>query len=241
MKNIEFMKKHSFLLATERDQLSIKRGRTVEWLNETINEHMKLLKQCSDRKHIMKLFQLISEYSCKHVGISWLSNKTMAKSIGVSKRSIQRYTSELEQLNVIKKLPTARDNGKGQTSNTYVILPKITKTHNIKVCHGGCHPKETIFENLKQDNKYIDSSKIFQLIEWKLNDKNITHGSAYVEKVINTLFDYAKNLLTSEERQQKVQAVLEKYGNTANSVQKPNYDWLEAPQYKSPLDKWLNS
>src|SRR5207248_3222623 len=100
--------------------------------------------------------------------------------LGVHARTIQRYTKLLEKLMVLLKIPTDRKNNRGQTSNTYVILP-VLKSVVSRVCHGVCHPLNPSFKPLKQENNNYKTDKsakekseqkatLMKFAEYKIND-----------------------------------------------------------------------
>lgn len=148
------------IIETERPNL--KSVKDVEHLNYSIDQHMKRIKDRSDSKKIVKFFQMLSEYSVKYSGVSFRRNKLWAKELGVSVRTIQRYTQFLVELNAIIKIPTDRKHNRGQATNTICILPVI-KSVVSRVCHGVCHAfnpsvKPTSLKHEKHN--YIASKEI---------------------------------------------------------------------------------
>lgn len=157
------------MLIVETQRSQFKYAMDKEQINYSINTHMKRIQENNvEGKKLMKLLQIIGQFVYKY-GVSFMSNKTMAKEIKTSVRTVQRYVDKLVSLNAIVKIPTARKNNKGQTSNTIVILPVIKSLYDA-VCHGGCHTLNPSFKPLKQEkNNYIYN----QLSEEKLNQKEI--------------------------------------------------------------------
>lgn len=197
------------IYAYERD--NFKAMKDKDWLNESINYHMKVLKQRTDKLKIMRLLQIMGEHSVKTLGVSFLNNKSMAKLLSVSVRTIQRYTATLEALGVVIKVATLREENNSQTSNTYIIRPVINKA-----CHGGCHPlKPSLKPSLKQDtniNLYninntniinsVDELKAFRFLKLKLADRNVKHLSSYIEKMIQNHENYERKVIETEKRRQ---------------------------------------
>lgn len=223
------------IVETERPKL--KSMIDTDHLNYSINQHMNRIKEESGSPKIMKFFQLIGEYSVKHAGISFMNNKTMAKALGVHVRTIQRYTSFLEELRVMLKIPTNRKNNRGQTSNTYIILP-VLKSVVSRVCHGVCHPFNPSFNpSLKQENNnykeiQLDDEKLEQketlmkYAEYKINDiinKGIIveHPSRYMEK-------FFKNEIRKAEYKEKLRAERQLQRQEQQPTKLPFYDWRNA-------------
>ncbi|MFZ0445773.1 MAG: helix-turn-helix domain-containing protein [Bacillus sp. (in: firmicutes)] len=70
----------------------------------------------------MKVLQFLWNYSVKVVGVSFAKYDTIATGVGLSRRTVIRAVKALEELSFIKKIPTARMNGK-QGTNLLVIQP----------------------------------------------------------------------------------------------------------------------
>lgn len=221
----------------------------VEHLNYSINQHFKKIKEHSDSKKIMQLFQTISEYSVKSAGMSFLNNKSMARLLKVSVRSIQRFTKKLEDLLILMKIPTNRKHNRGQTSNTYVILPVLKSTVKSlydKVCHGGCHPLNPSLKPLKQesnsiisiDKKIIENpqtniEKLQNIFGYKLKDiidnkKSIQYPSSFIDSWLRRMkkeadaFERRKNRQSRQKTEQPRTII-------------PFYNWLDGN--KKPVAK----
>ncbi|MBZ5750379.1 helix-turn-helix domain-containing protein [Metabacillus rhizolycopersici] len=70
----------------------------------------------------MKVLKFIWSHSVKVIGVSFAKYDTIADGVQISRRTVIRATKQLESLGVIKKIPTARMNGK-QGVNLLVIQP----------------------------------------------------------------------------------------------------------------------
>ena len=137
-----------FMINTERQKLQS--FNSVKELNKAVSIHMETLIENSCKEKIMKLLSIMSQHSLQIVGVSWLSVSSMAGIIGTSERTVQRYTKELEVLGIIKIVQTKDRKRKGQTSNTYIILPAECHTD----CQSACHPNLT--NNLSSKNNIKD-------------------------------------------------------------------------------------
>ena len=70
----------------------------------------------------LKVLHFLWHYSVKVVGVSFAKYDTIAEAVGLSRRTVIRAVKMLEELLFIKKIPTARMNGK-QGVNLFVIQP----------------------------------------------------------------------------------------------------------------------
>ena len=70
----------------------------------------------------MKVLKFIWRHSVKVIGVSFAKYDTIAAEVQISRRTVIRATKQLESLGIIKKIPTARMNGK-QGVNLLVIQP----------------------------------------------------------------------------------------------------------------------
>ena len=59
-----------------------------------------------------KVLNFIWRYSVKVVGVSFAKYETIAEAVGVSRRTVIRAVKTLEELGFLKKISTARMNGK---------------------------------------------------------------------------------------------------------------------------------
>lgn len=244
----------------ETMRVQLKSFKSKDHLNESIRAYMyKYKKQLHDHNKLLagkqelnatgKVFKALYTHSVKIKGVSFLSNKSIAAITNLSVRSVKRATKQLQELGVVLKVHTLRKNG-SDTSNTYVIKPLLSSVVDtlFKPLRTPCHPTlshletESFKQDLKQDDLY-KNDQLLKLFEWKLKDKEVQHGSAYVQKAVDTLFKYAESLIVSEERQQKMYELLETNGMTGGSGSFPQYDWLNESSgmkyQKSPFN-WLD-
>jgi len=249
-----------FILENQRKQFQS--FKDVDHLNQSIRVYLYKYKKefhnhNTDYKELNslgKVFKTIYTHSVAAAyGVSFLSNKTIARLSGVSIRSAKRATKRLSELDVILKLATKRQN-KSDTSNTIVIKPLLSSVVD-KVAGKGktpCHPplsplESESFNHLKQDFiKDIDIEsderikEISNYVALKLHDtekrtgKIITYLSSYVEQVMKELKQ--KALLWESKRQQKEREKRQNAQNEAlqellelkqENVQIPFYNWLE--------------
>src|SRR5690606_20524967 len=70
----------------------------------------------------IKVLKFIWRHSVKIIGVSFGKYKTIAEAVDLSRRTVIRSIKKLEELGLIKKIPTSRMNGK-QGVNLLVIQP----------------------------------------------------------------------------------------------------------------------
>ena len=99
-------------------------------------------------KNIYKLLDVISQYSCKYVGVSWLCQRTLAKILGVDYKTVQRGFDKLEELGIVTIHECYRDGGdRRQTSNIIVINPIKDTSVQAEVSNQKTPQTSTIINN----------------------------------------------------------------------------------------------
>ncbi|KYG34931.1 helix-turn-helix domain-containing protein [Alkalihalobacillus trypoxylicola] len=148
-----------YILSNERNTLQS--FATLDALNQSVSAHMDTLKAYSCKESIMALLAHISSHSVVILGVSWMSNKTMAEHLKVSVRTIQRSIKELIALKIIKAYQTQDIKRRGQTSNTYVILPvePLTELKNDNIqpsSHGVSLSKQSLKQPFKKSKDLVN-------------------------------------------------------------------------------------
>ena len=111
------------LLNTTDTYKSLQTFKSVDELNRTVKHHKKKINSKKHRNHYL-LLDVVSQYSVKYPGVSFLSQKKLSEMLNVSYRTIQRCFDKLEELGIISIHYTRRISGdKRQSSNIYVINP----------------------------------------------------------------------------------------------------------------------
>ncbi|MFB5663492.1 helix-turn-helix domain-containing protein [Alteribacillus sp. HJP-4] len=191
-----------------------------------------------------ELLTLLTRYSVKLPGISWLKVKTMAANIGRSQRTINYALASLEKKGIIKRVTVYRVKG-GNSSNITVIIPPADTScrpslQTAEITETAAAAKETIHNeavetttsNQKQEKINIEDDKMYRLFRLKMIDKTVQYGSSYMDKVINTILDekmktdYKKRL--HEDRQKRQNHY-------------PGVDWLEQLKDINYRTSWLDS
>ncbi|WP_226671195.1 helix-turn-helix domain-containing protein [Metabacillus litoralis] len=78
----------------------------------------------------LSVLKFIWKHSLKVVGVSFAKHDTIAEAVQLSRRTVIRAVKKLEDLGIIKKIPTARMNGK-QGVNILVLQPFEEIDHQL--------------------------------------------------------------------------------------------------------------
>jgi len=123
------------LLANEATYRKLSTFESVEEMNEAIRLH-KQAHILSDTERAV--LDVISRYSCKFPGVSFLSKNKIGEAVDKVRRTVIRVCQRLEALGIIKQYETKRDGGdRRQSTNVIVILP-FRNSEVDATCH---HPE----------------------------------------------------------------------------------------------------
>ncbi|TCP28781.1 helix-turn-helix protein [Scopulibacillus darangshiensis] len=146
---------------------------TVKEMDEFIS---KVLAHFDLKKTERELLWIIAGHSCKFIGVSFLKLASMAKAMGVSKKTIQRALKALSELGIIKRIRTLRPVRGGFGASITVICPVDLSTReeaNEPAPEGTQEPKKKKeafpFKAYSKDIKYIrqpESIDYTYLEEW---------------------------------------------------------------------------
>lgn len=94
---------------------------SIEELNAAVRGHRDRHALSATERTVL---DILSQYSCKTIGESFLAKSTIAELIGKSRRTVIRVCNRLESLGIIRQVKRMRKTGdRRQTSNTIIILP----------------------------------------------------------------------------------------------------------------------
>ena len=121
---------------------------TKRELNKSIYTHID-----SNRlnKTDKRLFELISRYSIKYIGVAYLKVSTMADSLNVSTRTIKRSLAKLETLSIIKRVNTFRKVFGGYGANIIQVLPCKAKMSHRQPSKVSPCPNESKADEIKPE------------------------------------------------------------------------------------------
>jgi predicted transcriptional regulator len=137
--------------------------RSMDDLNEAVRQAL-YFNADKLNKTAVTVLKLLSRYSCKVIGVSWMKAATIAKLIGKSEKTARRALKALEDVGIIKRVPTIREKG-GRGYDICVIEPvdqaevsSREESENVREskAHKGIELKETAISN-KLNNYVIDA------------------------------------------------------------------------------------
>lgn len=111
-------------LSCEDTYKRLTRFDSVEQLNEAIRKHRESHELSSTE---LAVLDVLSRYSCKYPGVSFLTKNNIGKAIGKSRRTVIRVCNRLEALGIIKQYELRRKSDGQQTSNAIVVMPFIER------------------------------------------------------------------------------------------------------------------
>jgi len=113
--------KSIYLQADKTTYKELQSFETVADMDEIIRIHKDAQKLS---KTELEVLEVISQFSCKYPGVSYLSKSKIAEKIGKVRRTIIRACNRLENLGIIRQYETKRVTGdRRQSSNIIVICP----------------------------------------------------------------------------------------------------------------------
>lgn len=125
----------------------------IQALNDAVNAHKRNLSS-SKLKNVRAVLQLIAQHSCVYIGVSYLSQKSIAEKLNISYKTVQRAIDKLVEIGAVVKYACKRAGGdRRQTSNIIVIQP-IKQTVQPEM---SSHKAESI--KLKNINNTTDTKK----------------------------------------------------------------------------------
>lgn len=156
---------------------------TIQEMNESVQLHMNEIDKLPNtekyKKGVRDLLRLLQSMSKKHIGVSYMTENTMAKRLGVSKKTIERRVGVLVKLDIIKKVNARRRTDNRQSSNILAIKKK-SRTEN------------SFNYSLKKNNKKTKKTyKLSNLLPKKIRD-NVTSFFKKNEEIkgVKNILDY---------------------------------------------------
>ena len=121
------MKTRIDVIASEESYNNLSSFTDIEELNKTVRTYRDIIKSSVKRADVqarlIALLELLKRHSCKYVGVSMMCKNTIAEKLEVSYKTVQRLVKKLEDLGMIRQVPTKRKKDMLQTANAIIILP----------------------------------------------------------------------------------------------------------------------
>lgn len=163
------MKKRIDIIASEEAYMNLSTFEEVEEMNKAVRKYRDRIeatvKRSDVKARLLNLLEILKRHSCVQIGVSYMCKNTIAKMLKVSYKTIQRNMAKLEELGIIKQIPTKRRSDMYQTSNAVIIVPvesaeikevsdKVQAENGVK-----CPTKKTTSFSLKQKIKRYKKRK----------------------------------------------------------------------------------
>lgn len=100
---------------------------------------MLLSKKHTNAKNVL---QLISEHSCVYLGVSFLSQGSIAEKLNISYKTVQRAVAKLITIGAIVCHATKRVSGDRRQSSNILVIQPVTITSNEQVIHNELNNNE---------------------------------------------------------------------------------------------------
>ena len=174
---------------------------SLDEMNEVVRRFLYVHKS-SLTNGAIQVFRYIVRHSCKIIGVSFSKNETIANALSLGVRTVTRSIKKLQELNILKKIHTLRENGK-QGANILVIQPffesKMT-TYRDHVCDHPNKAKKKLNSLCEKHIPFIDkeetaniappSHSFSSLLENKIlkKDSVVDIDSSYLPEFIHPEF-----------------------------------------------------
>jgi predicted transcriptional regulator len=144
---------------------------SINDLNESVRQALYYNADQLNKTQV-NLLKLLSRFSCVIPGVSWMKASTIAKHLEKSEKTVRRSLKTLEQLEIIKRIPTIRKQG-GRGYDIVIINSVQWETEIVSSRYdtqNGCQSKDKEGVGLKET-----------LTNKQLNKRNNTAYSAQHE------------------------------------------------------------
>lgn len=159
---------------------------------KALNNSIKLHKQKHDLSETDRnILDAIARYSCKFVGVCYLSKQKIAEDAGYkSRRTAIRACNRMEALGIIEQHKTKRVNGDQRQSTNMIVIKQVTKasenidkeqitSHRNSQVTAESHTKETPLKTNHSSNTYKDTEKPSADTVMKRGLKNVIPTEIY--------------------------------------------------------------
>lgn len=123
----------NYLPSTIQTFKSLQSFGSIDELNESIKYAYKNLSQYMTPTSL-KILGLLSKYSVKYLGVSFLSKSTIADELNVDIRTVRRSIRQLEELGLITSYRLKRTTGDKRESSSAVVLTKLVSIITLPKC-----------------------------------------------------------------------------------------------------------
>lgn len=155
-----------------------------ESVEEMDNHIDQVLKTFDLNDTTRELLLLLSRYSLKFVGVSYLKVETISTLMKRSKRTVQRSLNVLKDLGIIERIETMRAVSGGNGASITLICRSVPSLREEP-----SEPRETINEKPIEENETIISkSKNNKINNNVLKESDIQHDISYIAGTVDSWF-----------------------------------------------------
>lgn len=164
-------------------------------MNESVKKHKQHNKE-QLTKSAYEVLDLISQFSCKYAGVSYLCQKKIAEKLEISYKTVQRAFTLLINLGIVQKFASKRVKGdKRQSSN--IIIIQVANYEEKEKCPPISPPIKALPDTPKKINNTLDTGRDEKIEEWKkqsnqknrLKDGLVTKLPDTLQKTLEPFFD----------------------------------------------------
>ncbi|MDW0112189.1 helix-turn-helix domain-containing protein [Sporosarcina saromensis] len=150
----------TYLLNTESTYKTLQPFKSIEDHNANIAA---IREQFNDQltKSEKEVLDVLSRYSAKYFGLSYLSKSKIAEMIGISRRTVIRACLKFEQLGFIKQYKLKRAKGDKRQSTNAIVFVDVTPQCHTELSHQEALPKAPEKTNRLKDNTYPEALQCF--------------------------------------------------------------------------------
>lgn len=157
----------------------------IEEMNTAIKSHKEIHAE-KLKETDKKILEVISRYSCKYAGVTYLSKAKISSAAGFkNRRTAIRTCNKLEELGIITQYETKRVKGDRRQSSNIIVINHVESIEKIEVNISDSkkdvtpesHTKETIFKSINSNNTSLDTEQAEKNINNNLtSDEVIKQG-----------------------------------------------------------------
>lgn len=151
------------VIAQEESYNNLSTFNDIESMNKTVRKYRDIISSSVSRSDVrgrlIALLDHLKRYSCKQLGVSYMSKNKIADKLELSYKTVQRLVKKLEELGMIRQVFMKRKKDMLQTSNAIIIQPikeeVSNKTPNkvSKKCPAIKTTSVSLKQKIKNNNK----------------------------------------------------------------------------------------
>ncbi|PHA83471.1 cytosolic protein [Bacillus pseudomycoides] len=156
------MKKRIEVIANEESFHNLSTFTETEELNRTVRTYRDIIRMAIKRTDVQSkliaLLEILKRHSCKYVGVSFLCKNSIADTMEVSYKTVQRLMKKLVELGMIHQVSMKRKKDMLQTANAIIIQPIVEEVSDKQPAKSPtkCPTIKTTPISLKQNIKDIN-------------------------------------------------------------------------------------